>query len=603
MRSYSYILALFIILNNSVFAQFSQEKIDEVRAKLLPGVQDTLQSDYLLTIGREYLSYNIDSSRLYVTKSLEMSKAINDKYGIALAMNSLANCDWRSSKYDEALTKYLESITYLESANKKDRIPGVTNNIGLIYVEMGNYEKALEYFKLSLQQKKEHHLPASSIATSTNNIGNVYMDLGDLDNAIPYYEEAYKISSQSDDSYNTSLSIGNLATALRKKGELEKALKLHKEALQIDLDNEFNDMTPNSYSNVGTDYYEMHQYKEATQYYTLALQAAEEYGETAYIADIHKNLSESNEMLGKKDAALYHFKIYHDIQDSLLSSDMTEQMTEMQTRYETEKKELQINVLSKENQLKQTEIARQKFIRNSALTGGAILLLFLSIVFFQKRKISREKARSEELLLNILPYETAQELKEKGSSEAQLYDEVTVLFTDFKGFTSVAEMLSPKELVAEIHHCFMAFDHIMEKYGIEKIKTIGDAYMAAAGLPVINKTNPIDVVNAGLEIRDFMARYAVERLSKGMSIFEIRVGIHTGPVVAGIVGVKKFQYDIWGDTVNTASRMESSGRPGMINISETTYELVKDHFNCLPRGKIAAKNKGEIEMYFVESKA
>ena len=259
-------------------------------------------------------------------------------------------------------------------------------------------------------------------------------------------------------------------------------------------------------------------------------------------------------------------------------------------------------MLAKENELKQTEIAREKFIRNSALAGGAILLLFLSIVFFQKIKISREKARSEELLLNILPYETAQELKAKGSSEAQLYDEVTVLFTDFKGFTTVAELLTPKELVAEIHHCFMAFDHIMEKYGIEKIKTIGDAYMAAAGLPVINKTNPIDVVNAALEIRDFMAKYAAERLSKGLTIFEIRVGIHTGPVVAGIVGVKKFQYDIWGDTVNTASRMESSGRPGMINISETTFELVKDHFNCLPRGKIAAKNKGEIEMYFVESK-
>jgi class 3 adenylate cyclase len=192
-------------------------------------------------------------------------------------------------------------------------------------------------------------------------------------------------------------------------------------------------------------------------------------------------------------------------------------------------------------------------------------------------------------------------LKEKGSAEAQLIDHVTVLFTDFKGFTAYSEKLSPKELVRDIHECFSAFDQIMGKYGMEKIKTIGDSYMAAGGLPTPNTTHATDAVNAALEIRQFIAEGKTKKMAMGAPYFEIRIGIHTGPVVAGIVGVKKFAYDIWGDTVNTASRMESSGDEGQVNISGSTYELVKDQFKCNYRGKIEAKSKGMIDMYFVES--
>jgi class 3 adenylate cyclase len=172
-----------------------------------------------------------------------------------------------------------------------------------------------------------------------------------------------------------------------------------------------------------------------------------------------------------------------------------------------------------------------------------------------------------------------------------------VMFTDFKGFTTISEKLSAEELVQEINESFVAFDHIMQKYGIEKIKTIGDAYMAAGGLPTPKSTHAIDVVSAAMEIIEF-TRNLKEK--KGDLGFEVRIGIHSGPVVAGIVGIRKFAYDIWGDTVNTASRMESSSEVGKINISESTYELVKHKFNCSPRGKINAKGKGEIEMYFIE---
>lgn len=220
----------------------------------------------------------------------------------------------------------------------------------------------------------------------------------------------------------------------------------------------------------------------------------------------------------------------------------------------------------------------------------------------QYQEIEKEKQISDNLLLNILPAEVAEELKAKGSADAKQFDEVTVLFTDFKDFTRLSEKMTAKELVEEINACFIIFDKIMESHGIEKIKTIGDSYMCAGGLPMVNNTHAVDVVSAGIEIQQFMVNRALENAKSGKETFQKRIGTHTGPVVAGIVGIKKFAYDIWGDTVNTASRMESSGEVGKVNISNKTYELIKDDFVCIPRGKIQAKGKGEIETYFVDRK-
>ena len=248
-------------------------------------------------------------------------------------------------------------------------------------------------------------------------------------------------------------------------------------------------------------------------------------------------------------------------------------------------------------------LQKQKVLRDVFLAAFAIVLLFAIVVFSQRNKIKKGKKRSEELLLNILPYEVAEELKLTGTAKAKTFSMVTVMFTDFKDFTKVSEKVSAELLVDEIHHCFSSFDAILQRHKIEKIKTIGDSYMCASGLPALNYTHATDMVNAAFEIRDFMIARKKEKESKKEIPFELRIGIHTGPVVAGIVGVKKFQYDIWGDTVNLASRMESSGEAGKVNISGSTYQLVKDEFTCTYRGKIQAKNKGEIDMYFVESMA
>lgn len=210
-----------------------------------------------------------------------------------------------------------------------------------------------------------------------------------------------------------------------------------------------------------------------------------------------------------------------------------------------------------------------------------------------------EKQKSEDLLLNILPAKIADELKATGRVEAVYFESVTVIFTDIVGFTQMSKMLDEKRLVESLDECFCTFDEIIKKRGLEKIKTIGDSYMCAGGLPEANTTHPFDAVMAAVEIQEAVAERKRKKAGVGEFYWDIRLGIHTGPVTAGVVGKNKFAYDIWGTTVNTASRMESSGAAGRVNISGATYELVKDRFITEPRGKVQAKNMGEIEMYFV----
>lgn len=236
-----------------------------------------------------------------------------------------------------------------------------------------------------------------------------------------------------------------------------------------------------------------------------------------------------------------------------------------------------------------------------ALLGRYLSSKKLNTTLAEKNKIiEAEKLRSDELLLNILPTTVAEELKTHQKAEARYYGNVTVMFTDFQGFSQKAGKMSPSMLVEYLDHCFRAFDEIIARHGLEKIKTIGDAYMCAGGLPVPDDTHAIRVTQAALEIQKFLATWKEERRRSGEVYFEARIGINSGPVVAGVVGAKKFAYDIWGDTVNIAARMESSGETGKVNISQSTYQLVKDQYKCTYRGKFPIKNIGEVDMYFID---
>lgn len=206
----------------------------------------------------------------------------------------------------------------------------------------------------------------------------------------------------------------------------------------------------------------------------------------------------------------------------------------------------------------------------------------------KNRELDAAWRESERLLLNILPQEVAKELKAAGRCEPVRVDDVSILFADFQGFTRATEEMSPARLVAALEEAFGAFDAVVEAGGLEKLKTIGDSYMAAGGLPRPNRTHAVDCVLAGLAMQRAAARLP----------WRLRVGVHTGPVMAGVIGQKKFAYDVWGSAVNTASRMESAGEPCRINISAATYDRVRPFFACEPRGARPVKGQGPVEMYF-----
>jgi class 3 adenylate cyclase len=299
----------------------------------------------------------------------------------------------------------------------------------------------------------------------------------------------------------------------------------------------------------------------------------------------------------------------------------TAEMVVKRTQEEKQRQEDSLKILKKEQEIQDiqmkaqtVELDAQKAKNNLYIIIAAISLSLMSIIgvlFVGRQKtlrelaaknviIEEEKKRSDDLLLNILPEDVMRELKAHGKTTARNYAQATVLFADIKDFTGISERLSPDELITSLDEYFETFDNIIEKYGIEKIKTIGDAYVCAGGVPTKSDNNAHLVVKAALEFMREIEKKQIDRKGAGKIPFEFRIGIHTGQLVAGVIGVRKFAYDIWGDTVNTAARMQQHGEAGKINISQATYDLVKDKFACIYRGKLEAKNKGEIEMYFVE---
>jgi class 3 adenylate cyclase len=547
-------------------------------------------------IGYYYKGKNLEAISNW-QKALDLYKSMGDKRGVANMLGNIASVYYNEGDEAKSLELDLESLKISEEINDTLRIVTSLINIGTVYSnKQATYKKAIDNFSRAFElskRVKDNYL----IGTSALNIGEINFKLNKDEIALIYFKESLR-AFEEDENYSAALNwIGKIYA--RQKNYL-LSVKTHLEAFNLSKKLDLKLDMSRSLIGLGQVYLAKGDINEAKTTFLKALEYATELKATLEIKDIYEGLSTSYAQSKDFSNAFKYQNLLLAIKDTIYNINTDKKLGTLQFTFDIEKKESQINLLTKDKEIQQQEITRQKIVRNSFIGGFAIVLLFAAVFFKQRNRIGKEKKRSDELLLNILPEEVAEELKEKGEAEAKLFNEVSVLFTDFKGFTAMSEKLTPKELVKDIHECFSGFDRIMEKYGIEKIKTIGDAYMAAGGIPVPIATHAVDIVNAAFEIRQFIEDGRARKIAEGLPFFEIRIGIHTGPVVAGIVGVKKFAYDIWGDTVNTASRMESSGAPGKINISSTTYKLVKDKFKCEHRGKIAAKGKGEIDMYFVE---
>jgi len=337
--------------------------------------------------------------------------------------------------------------------------------------------------------------------------------------------------------------------------------------------------------------------ENAIEYMNRAMAIAKDINTPDILQIAYPGLAAAYRLRGDYQKVLEYTDKYTAIKDSVFSKENDEKIIKIDIKNEYDRQRLTDSMKTDEKEkITAMRLQRQRSYTLMGLAGILLLAGFSFFIVKERGKSEKERKKSDDLLLNILPGEVANELKTNGTTTAKHYDNVTVLFTDFVNFTEAGEKMKPQALIDELHTCFKAFDEITGKYGIEKIKTIGDAYLAVAGLPSADPRHAEHAVRAAIEINTFMQ----DRLAKlGNNTFDLRIGIHSGSVVAGIVGVKKFAYDIWGDTVNTAARMEQNSEAGKINISQTTYELVRDKFACEYRGEIDAKGKGQLKMYYV----
>ena len=606
-----FIILIFFVffLNEGLYAQ---DNLDSLYAVW----QDESQTDsirvgaYSDFIWDGYMFSNPDTAFVLAQDLLTYGERSHDPNANAKAYLLMGVSKYLNSDNPKALEYYQRSLKIAEEIGDKTGMASTIGNIGIIFYYQGDYPKALEYYQRSLKITEEIG-DKTGMANAILNIGNIYKDQGDYPKALEYYHRSLKINEEIGDIKGMSTTIVNIGIIYYYQGDYPKALEYYHRSLRIQ--EEIGDKAgmSNALNNIGLIYQDQGDYPKALEYCKKALRISKEIGALNREKDTCQCLYDTYKAMGKGNEALVYLEKIQIIEDSLNAEETSKKLQQM----EFAKVMLadSLNQVAKDIEVQNTrkeEIRKSEKTRN-ILLGSGLFLLLLAGGFFSRWRyvkksrdiISKEKDRSDNLLLNILPAEIAEELKAKGEAVARDFDQVSILFTDFKEFTQMSEKLSAKELVGEINHCFKAFDGICEKYDIEKIKTIGDSFMAAGGLPVPKEDSVKNTVLAALEMTAFIIKRKVERENAGQLGFEMRAGIHTGNVVAGIVGVKKFQYDIWGDTVNTASRMESNGEIRRVNISQFTYDIVKNdpQFSFTSRGKVQVKGKGEVEMWFVES--
>lgn len=583
---------------------------------LLPTIAKDTQGVMLLdNISFAYCYHQPDSGLYYAEKALALAKEIGFKKGEANAHNDFGNNYIQKAMMNQATASYFKALSIYDEMGNWDGVGMTSANIANLYASQNEFAKAHQFLQRSLEAYKQAGQTRDQFI-ALGNIGNVYFSEGNYPQALNYMQQALALATSSKDNrgiLNQWLNIGSTYAAMKEfakaKPYYEQSLALAKQEKDLQLQAISQGNLGDLYLNLATNANSAtgrvnaaskgENLAKAISYLQKGIEGCRFVNYRKGTIEYLELLSQAYTASGKFDQALDAYKLYIEERDSAFYNNNKEVLAEQETKRAVQLKD-------KDIQIARLEVAKKRNERGFYILGIAVLMGIVVMLYRSDKKkrisnnlLSTEKLKSDNLLLNILPVTVAEELKKDGLSPARQYDDVTVLFTDFVNFTGVAEHLSPQNLVLELHECFSAFDSICEKHGLEKIKTIGDAYMAVCGLPTAHADHAVRSVEAAIEIGQYMASRVHKSLGNYTG-FEVRMGLSSGSVVAGIVGIKKFAFDIWSDTVNTAARMEQHSQPNRINISESTYHLVKPYFHCKARGRIAVKNKGEIAMYFIE---
>lgn len=543
---------------------------------------------------------DVDKKLFYSSKLIELAQKIDSASYVFQGYLEKGNALRRKGDLSQALESYFQAAAIADKNQNNSQLGKAYISIADVYSIMDNHQNSVKYHLGAIDLLRQEN-DSMSIASALLNAGDEYINFNRLDTALILTNEAEIIFTKLDSRIGQAYSLGNQGMIYAKMGiDLKAEYMMNKAILLLE---ELHDYYPIAVylTYISDIYLEKGEVKSALNYALKSLEISKKYGMKKEVSDAYLTLSKIYEAEGNSAKALENYRNHIAYKDSVNNITTVQQMADLRTDFEVSKKQIEVDLL---NQQKKTQ---QIIVISTAIALVLIMLLAFGLYkryrYVQKtqRIIEKERNRSDELLLNILPKETASELKLNGKVKAKKFDSVTVMFADFKSFTQYAENLAPEQLVKSVDYYFSKFDEIMEKYGLEKIKTVGDAYMCAGGLPFPTRHHSSKMIQAAIEIAQFVKDAKLNFLQKETA-FEVRIGINTGPVVAGVVGTKKFAYDIWGDTVNIAARMESSSEPGRINISENTYELIKAEFECEYRGEIEAKNRGMLKMYYVKAK-
>ena len=547
---------------------------------------------------------NLELSLKYADELIALSKLEKNYLYLHRGYYQKGNKNRLAGDLNNALNAFFKSG---EAAIKAKFITGegvAYMAIADVYSTMGNSDNAEIYYAKSINLLRKTN-DSISLASALLNAGDEYSKNKKYNSALKYFEESSIIFDKVDYLIGTAYNLGNIGMVYAKQGNNGLAKVYISKAIQI-LEKLKDYYAISEYLIYMSDIYLIqNDWLTSLSYAKRSLDLAQKYRLKEQISNSNLKISELYQKAGNHRESFTYYKNYITYRDSVTNLKSVQQMADIRTNYEVSQKQVEVDLLEKDSEIqKLKEKKQQNIIYATAIS--LFLIVIITIGFYRRYKfvkrtnsiIEEEKNRSNTLLLNILPEETALELKKNGKVLAKKFESVTVLFTDFERFTHYAEKLSPEKLVESIDFYFSKFDAIMEKYNLEKIKTVGDAYMCAGGLPFPTGDHAYKMVLAALEIARFVDA-SKELNAQNQTRFKIRIGINTGPIVAGVVGIKKFSYDIWGDTVNIASRMESNSEPGKINISEYTYQIIKNDFECEYRGEIEVKNKGMMKMYFV----
>jgi len=526
-------------------------------------------SNELLALAKE-----MDSSQYFYTAYLEKGNALVD-----------------TGDMQKAIENYLSAGDRALNENNNSGLAVIYASIGSVYVDLGNTETGVSYYRKAIDILKKPKIlkernDTVKFASSLENLGYTYVTMNKPDSALIYLNESGVLFEKIDSEIGMAYNIGNKGLAYAQLKDYNRAEDgINKSFRALEKYGHFTGMCE-FLKEISDIYFNRNDFNRASEFAYRGLDLAKVHNLKPEISQANLQLSKIYEKLETDNQSLDFYKNHIIYRDSIYNPSSIQEIANMRTDFEVSLKQTEVDLLNEQK-------ANQRLL---ILT----MVVILGMTGLYYWNIHKEKRKSDDLLLNILPKKTAEELKENGMVKAKKFESVSVMFTDFQAFTKYSQKLSPEMLVKSVDYYFSKFDEIIEKYSLEKIKTIGDAYMCAGGLNSESPDHHLKIVKAAFEISEFIKESKFSDLGE-MAHFDIRIGINTGPVVAGVVGKKKFAYDIWGDSVNVASRMESNSQAGRINVSENTYQLIKNEFHCEYRGEIEVKNKGLMKMYFVES--